>query len=307
MTTNNTSPKPRLTVTDLKAQIDKKFAAIDEKFASYGEYIELVNQLHQSNRENVHWINELWRKSQGITSAHNRAARAEAELAALTLRAANASDPLIVESVENKLAFLETRLEALFGDVSQDIHDLKVVVDSHSDDIVDLRTDVDGLIGTTGFHTTRIGMLEEGQTSLSSRVTTVEGGTKFPTGRFVISIFIGLIAGILWHGHKFVQSQVLADGSTLITAFSAANSVWTALLFGTALFALSIGILMIVRSTSNSTEATTQESTTRRILNRVQQRRNPAVTNTPPSPAPVDEAPTKVLVTPAGATGARTK
>lgn len=305
MTASTTSPKPRLTVADLKIQIDEKLAEIKRQFASYGEYIKLVNQLLKSDCENTHLINELCRKSQGITSAHKRVARVEAELEALTLRAETASDPLIVESVANKLVSLETRLETLFGDLSKDMIDLKVIVDGHTDDIADLRTDVDGLTGTTVVHTTRIGMLEEGQTSLSSRVTTVEGGTKFPIGRLVISLFIGLFAGLIWHGHTFGQSVKLADGSTFFIAFSAANSVWAALLFGIAMFALSFGILLIVRRTPNSTEATTRESTTHRILNRVQQRRNPAVTNTPPSPAPVDEAPTKVLVNPAGATGAR--
>ena len=312
MTASKTSPKPRLTVADLKVQIDEmiaalkeQFAAIEQQSASYDEYCNLVNQLDLSDQENVRWINELWRKSQGITSAHKRIARVEAELKALTLRAETASDPLIVESVANKLESLETRLETLFGDLSQDMIDLKVIVDGHTDEIADLRTDVDGLIDTTGVHTTRIGMLEEGQTSLSSRVTTVEGGTKFPIVRFVISLFIGLFAGLIWHGHTFGQSVKLADGTTFFIAFSAANSVWAALLFGIAMFALSFGMLSIVRRTSNSTEATTRESTTRRILNRVQQKRNPAVTSTPPSPAPVDEAPTKVLVTPAGATGAR--
>lgn len=314
MTASTTSPKPRLTVAGLKVQIDEKLAAIKEQiaaikeqFASNGDNIQLVNQLHESDRVNTYWIYELWCKLQKITSEHKRVARLEAELNALTQRAETASDPLIVESVANKLVSLETRLETLFGDLSQDMVDLKVIVDGHTDDIADLRTDVDGLIGTTGVHTTRIGMLEDGQTSLSSRVTTVEGGTKFPIGRLVISLFIGLFAGLIWHGHNFVESFKLPDGSIIFIPLATANSAWTALLFGfaIAIAALSFFILFTVRRTPNSTEETTRESTTHRILNRVQQRCNPAVTNTPPSPAPVDEAPTKVLVTTAGATGAR--
>ncbi len=235
-------------------------------------------------------IAELQRKSRGTTEANARVAGLEAQVEAITNQLKlngerfNASnDPLVKEAVSDEIARLNKRIEEFSTDINMQLEQLRTDVEQHTG----LLAEHGAALGEQG---TRLGMVEEGQSSLHERVETISamGSVRIPWWQVAIAAAVGVIAFSGWKSHMFSDSFVLANKQVVTVPYAVANSWWTALFIGIAAAALALGLLLVF---TGGRKAKTETTTTRRD----------EVTTTPPlrvvnktTTVPADMADTKV-------------
>jgi len=280
---SSTTPSPSTTVPS-ETITAKEFNAVKHRLA------ELTTK-----------IAELQRKSRGTTKANAEVARFEAQVKTLTTqlklagdRYNNASDPVIKASAAGKIYALDSRLTELFGDLDGRITTLEETSEQHT-----------GLLAEQGVllsdHTTGISMLNEGHLSLSQRVSQITtGSTKTPGWKFVISIFAGIIAGLVWSNHTFADSVTLKDGQVVTIQYAAASAPWAAMLIGVAAAGLVLGFLLSFVGTKASrtkTSTTTYDHDEVPVTPPAQVVRQSVKTRTTtvPPQEPVNPTPTAVL------------
>lgn len=243
------------------------------------EFERLAHKVKQHEAQ----IAELKRKARGTTLANARVVQLQAELEAVKARVVGRAetlgsidDPVVLQGYQQEFERLDKRIEDLYGNLSSELRTLQETVDSHT--------------GRLANHETRIGMVEEGQSSLHRRVSVVEEVSKFPKGKLVAALVAGVVAAIIWWAIPFSGSFQLPDGTDVPLLYTYADGPLGAGLFGVFVFAGLLGLLMLFKSrqTSESTEqrqgiAPPQQAETRKLQ---------AADNT---------APTKVLPTAVGA------
>ena len=321
MTTNETpKAKPRLTVKQLHDYVEKRFDELDKARQKGDELVATLDHdlalNEQKTKEISYLIGEpLERKLRGITRANAEVEALKKRVGLLEPKLGDDVDPLIRERAGTELERIETRLETLFGELSSDYDTLKATVDEHTGLLAEhtgLLDDHDKRISAAAMEA---GMATEGVHSLSNRVTVFEEEVKFPLGRFIISVILGLIAGFIWNAHPFAQTKKLADGSAFVIT-SPADEWWAAVLFGLVVFAAIFWVLTLFRrkaktEVTSETTTTTKQKKQRKPLFGYRVVRDSNAPTAPQSETPpkettdADATPTKVLETSTGAASTR--
>jgi len=258
-------------------------------------------------------IAELQRKSRGTTEANARVAGLEAQVKALAAqlklngeRFNLADDPAVKEAVSDEIKRLNKRIEEFNLDVNTQLKELRTTVEEHT-----------GLLAEHGVildeHGTRLGMVEEGQTSLHERVELIATTTGFagtPGWQIGLSLIVGFIAAWIWKSQDFIDNFTVQPNNRVVTIpYTAANSLWTSVFVGVAVAAITLGILLIFtggRRTSNEEVTTVTRRDEVTTTTPRPETAAPITTTVPPEPA-ANPTPTEVLdrTDPGVQTGAR--
>jgi len=261
-----------------------------QKNVTVAEFDDIKDRLAKL-RANIVQLNlEVRRQSKGNGRINTRVVGLEAQVNALTAqlklngeRFNAADDPAVKAAVSDEIARLNKRIEEFNSDVNTQLEELRTTVEEHT-----------GLLAEHGValgeQDTRLGMVEEGQSSLHERVETISamGSVRIPWWQVAIAAAVGVIAFSGWKSHMFSDSFVLANKQVVTVPYAVANSWWTALFIGIAAAALALGLLLVF---TDGRKAKTETTTTRRD----------EVTTTPPlrvvsktTTVPADMADTKV-------------
>lgn len=306
MSTNEeTTPAPRRPMKPLSLKLidDKvnqhddanqaRFGELDERLGNHDELVPLIKRQLTEARENVEKLRQDKHVTgQVISDAIGRITKNESELTRLSERldkvtGDDSTDPAIQRANQQEFERLNGRLEELFGRASQDV--------------LDLRADVDSLISRADETDVRVGMLEEGQQSTNQRVDHFDRrvsvleriSNHVPLWPLAVGALIGIVVGILWGTYfNYTQQMQLADGTVVPLTYEAARTVgawFVGILVGLAV----AGILTIVASRRKEKKQEHVETTTTRTTTVTPHRRDEHGT-----------APTKVLETQGTASGA---
>ena len=294
-TAKNTAPKSDTptTIKQLHGIVVEKFAAFEGKKAE----AEVLGQR----------VTVLERKSLGITRANAEVAALKQRFDKLTEELKDDMDPAIADARVAELKRMETRLETLFGDLSGRFDVLSATVADHTGQLAEhdeRLTEHDGLIEEAKVSA---GAATEGLFVLRDRIDAV---LKFPTKRLVLSLIVGLIAGLIFNSIAIGANAPTADGGTAFVPYPADHWL-VAVLFGVAVFIGLFGLLLILVPRKVDVDDGNPKTVRPTILERVQQRplrnRKTESASVPPVPVPSEEqradnaTPTEVLPTSSGA------
>jgi len=295
-TTKNTGAQPTTpkTIKQLHDIVVEKFAAFEGKVAEAKTLGDRVTVLE--------------RKSLGITRANAEAAALKQRFDKLSIdEFEGGMDPAIADARLSELKRIETRLENLFGDLSTRFNDLSSTVERHTGELAEhdeRLTAHDGLIEEAK---TAAGAAEQGVFFLRD---SINAELKFPTKRLVLSIVVGLIAGLVWNSIPIGANAPTADGSTTFVPYPA-DHWFVAVLVGIAVFIGLFGLLLILVPRKVDVDDGSPKTERRTLVERVQQHqlrnRKTESASVPPVPVPSKEqradnaTPTEVLPASSGA------
>lgn len=263
------------------------------KTVSATEFNAVKHRLAELNAK----IEVLQRKSRGATRANAQVAGLQAQVQEIASqlklageRYNNASDPAVKADAAGQVYALDSRLTELFEDVSGRVGQLETTVTSHT--------------GTLAEHGTEIKMLQEGQTSLHERVSSITtyGPARVPRWQIVVAIVVGFIAGLIWNAITFTQTTVL-DDRAIVSPLDAANSMWAAIGAGIVAALIVLVIFSFFANDKKDTQTTTltEESVAIKRPSVIRRSVKAATPTTEPDPTP-----TQVITTDKGAdVGAR--
>ena len=274
-------PANRITVAQLKSEMDEKFIEQERKFkAQLGPVERKLKDLRTINEKL-----EKARKTGKVTGrTFAQQIALEKEVARLTNRVEKldqntSDDPAVVKANTAELEGITTRMEELFEAVSMKVSTLRTELDTLRGDHDGLRSDHDDLRIE---HDTLVG--KHGR--LTNRVYNLEQIEEYvPWAAIIIGVIVGIIAGFVWLATPFYEGA--AEVARPITPWIVGFAV-----------GLIVAGLITLFSRSRSTVKTSRDE-----QNTVPLIPTPTPSNKE-SDAPIT-APTKVFETQGATTGAR--
>lgn len=148
---------------------------------------------------------------------------------------------------------MTTEADRLFDKSKRLVGDLQTQV-------TQLNERVEKVEATTTRHTGQIKQLQRGHSDLDGRVTILEKLESFPWGRVAIAAAVGLIVGIIWSNHTFLQPMRLQDGEVIQVENVLLNGFLVSFIAGLAAGLATLGILLLIRKSAPSREVQTTPS-----------------------------------------------
>jgi len=211
-----------------------------------------------------YYAEELEKDKRGVEKFHARATKLEAEVKRITERfdaikgdvSSNDLDPVQVTAYKAEFERLNGRLEDLFGRASSELSELRERFDS-------LETDHEALTGVVNDNAGVLSKLGSSHNRLTGRVNDVEVTLKslvqkFPIGRVVVAVVIGVIAGVLWSNHTFTSTIPLPGGPLEYEDWR--NEPYVAWIFGSFPAALFLAVSLLISKKPSSPDRASQKS-----------------------------------------------